>query len=213
MRTWAILPIKPFDLAKTRLAMALSPSERASLAERWYRHVLGAAQATREIDDVMVISRDARALAIAREMDAYTARERLPDDGAPSLNAALTQATERALHVVRSLDAVLLLPADLPLLQSADLAAMVALAGRGAAVVIAPDGKGDGTNAMLVRPPAMFPYMYGVGSFARHTAAAWAAGARVEVYRSERLMLDIDVPRDLALYYAHTQGETAWQTG
>ena len=80
-------------------------------------------------------------------------------------------------------------------------------------VVIAADRVGEGTNAMLVRPPGLFPYAYGIGSFALHRAAAEAAGARVETYHSEQLMLDIDVPDDLALYYTHVGEMELWQTG
>ena len=68
---------------------------------------------------------------------------------------------------------------------------------------------------MLVRPPGLFPYAYGQGSFHRHVTLASEAGATVKVYHSERLALDIDVPADLEAYYrlsgseALTPGSTA----
>jgi 2-phospho-L-lactate guanylyltransferase len=205
MDVWAIIPVKPFGEAKTRLASALLPSERERLASVWFRHVLYVAQTTPSITETLVVSRDERALALARDHGARTLRE-----SGVGLNAAFTQATAEAR---RHADAVLLLPADLPLLHVDDLATMIGLAesplDSGSitdplserSLIIAADRKDDGTNAMLVCPPGLIAYSYGVGSFGRHVAAAEAVGARVAVYRSPRLMLDIDVPDDLALYY------------
>jgi 2-phospho-L-lactate guanylyltransferase len=96
--------------------------------------------------------------------------------------------------------AVLILPADLPLLSAEDLTAMIDLGRANNTVVIATDQNGDGTNAMLVRPPGLLTYAYGPGSYERHKLAAEAEGATVKTYTSERLSLDIDYPEDLERY-------------
>jgi 2-phospho-L-lactate guanylyltransferase (CobY/MobA/RfbA family) len=53
---------------------------------------------------------------------------------------------------------------------------------------------------MFVRPPGLFPYTYGPGSYERHKQLAQDAGAELKIYRSERLLLDIDIPADLQSY-------------
>jgi len=67
---------------------------------------------------------------------------------------------------------------------------------------LATDQQGDGTNAMFMRPPGLIPYAYGIGSFERHYQMAVEAGADVQVYRSDRMMLDVDLPSDLETYNA-----------
>lgn len=198
MTLWAIIPVKPLTSAKSRLAQALTPEQRAALAERLFRGVVSAARAAPEVNGVLVISRDPRALAIARDLGAHTVQE----SGQPELNSALMRATQ----VVQGWHggAVLILPADLPLIAAEDVSGMARMGMDKWSVVIATDRAEDGTNAMLVRPPGLFPYAYGVGSFGRHIHAAREAGAAVKRYHSDRLTLDIDLPADLEAYQQAT---------
>jgi 2-phospho-L-lactate guanylyltransferase len=192
---WAIIPVKPLTRSKSRLADVLSPDERQQLSEMMFRRVLTAVKTAPQIAGSLVISRDTRALAIARDLNAHTVQE----SGAPELNNALMRATQ-VVGGWRG-GAVLILPADLPLITPEDVSEMCALGMDSDTVVIATDFEQDGTNAMLVRPPGLFPYAYGKGSFHRHVTLAHEAGAAVRVYHSERLALDIDVPADLEAYY------------
>ena len=195
MSLWAIIPVKPLKNAKSRLTPVLSPDQRFDLAQAMFRHVLSVTTTIQQVTGVLVISRDTKALAIAREMGAKTLQE-----GAMSnLNPALLRAT----MVVKSwrADSVLVLPADLPFINAEDLRAMIRLAAD-RSVVIATDRNRDGTNALLVRPPLAIEYDYGCGSYARHIRLARSAGLIVREFQSERLSLDIDVPADLREYQA-----------
>lgn len=194
MSVWAIIPVKPFIRAKSRLADVLSPEERQQLAETMLRHVIGVVRDVPAVTGTLVISRDPKALAIARDCGAQTVQE----SGTPELNAALARATS----VIASWGggAVLVLPADLPFIAPDDVVQMVELGTESKTVVIATDRNEDGTNAMLVRPPGLIPYAYGTGSYRRHVMSAHFAGAVLKVYESERLMVDIDTPEDLAYY-------------
>ncbi len=191
---WAIIPVKPLVNAKSRLSEALAPDERRKLAEDMLRRIVSVTTSVPQIAGTLVISRDSKALAIARELGVRTVME----SGQPELNAALMRATAQVIRWKGS--GVLILPADLPLVMAEDLQGMIALARDLFSVVIATDRNEDGTNAMLVRPPGLFEYAYGPGSYKRHIERARAANATVEIYQSERLMLDIDLPEDLAHY-------------
>ena len=193
MSLWAIIPVKPLKNAKSRLSPVLQPDQRFELAQAMLRHVLSVTMSVRQVTGVLVISRDTKALAIARESGAKTLQE-----GAMSnLNPALMRAT----MVVQSwrADAVLVLPADLPFINSQDIRGMIGLA-VDRSIVIATDGASDGTNALLVRPPGAIEFQYGPGSFQRHIGSARAAGLQAFTYESDRLALDIDLPDDLATY-------------
>jgi 2-phospho-L-lactate guanylyltransferase len=141
-----------------------------------------------------VVSRDPKALAIARELGAKTVQE----SGPAELNLALTRATE----VVRiwGATAVLVLPADLPFITKGDISSIAEMGRMGTTVVIATDHEENGTNALLVRPAALIPYAYGDKSYEYHTIAAKLADADLKIYESENIKLDIDVPADLEEY-------------
>lgn len=194
MSLWVIVPVKPLNRAKSRLASVLSPETRAGFAEAMLRHVLTVTAEVPQVTGTLVISRDTKALSIARDLGAKTLQESSGSD----LNPALNRATE----VIRAWggSAVLILPADLPFIQVEDITNVAELGMMGMTVVLTPDKLNDGTNAMLIRPVGLIGYQYGEGSFALHERAALAAGAAVEVYESDTLKLDIDVPADLAAY-------------
>lgn len=193
MTLWAIVPVKPLRHGKSRLSGTLSEDERALLNEKLLEHTLTTLAGLKELEQVLVVSRDTRALTLARKHGARTVRE----DGQPHLNTALTRATVVAkLHATRG---VLILPADLPLLAREDILALIERATNPPVVVIAPDRHGKGTNALLMSPAGLIEYDFGEDSFKRHCDRAKKAGARLEVVKLHSLGLDLDLPEDLVL--------------
>ncbi len=193
---WAIVPVKPFRQAKSRLRPVLDAEQRAALSRDFLGHALGVLARVPSIARTLVVSRDPVALAAARDLGAAT----LDEDGAVGLNAALQRATRAA--VAGRARAVLVLPSDLPLLEPADVEQLLAEAGDGPVVAIVPDRHEQGTNALLVRPPGGLEYAFGEGSFARHQVLARKTGACVRICRLPRAALDVDVPDDWVLYQA-----------
>jgi 2-phospho-L-lactate/phosphoenolpyruvate guanylyltransferase len=200
MSTWVIIPVKPLRLAKSRLSEVMSPEDRQKMAEAMLRHVLKVVSTVRQVTGTLVISRDNHALAIAREYGAKTIQE----SGAPELNTALMRATS----IIGSwrADAVLILPADLPLIAADDVREIITI-GQAShpSVVIATDRNKDGTNALYVQPPGLIQYSYGENSFQSHAVLARDAGAEVNIYQSDRLLQDIDLPEDIENYVRMTQ--------
>jgi len=193
MTLWAIVPVKPLQRGKSRLAGALHPSERAGLNRLLLERTVKTLTELKEVEEVLVVSRDSSALALARELGARTVQE----DGAPSLNIALRRAT--VVAQVYASRGVLVIPADLPLLTAADVAALLARATDPPVVVIAPDRHHRGTNALLLSPADLIDYDFGDNSFSRHCERARRAGARLEVVELPSLGLDLDLPEDLEL--------------
>jgi 2-phospho-L-lactate guanylyltransferase len=194
MSIWAIVPVKPFSRAKSRLASVLSPQERARLSREFFEHVLQTLARVPAITQTMVVSRDSSALALARTYKAYTVTE----SGAPDLNRALHRATEVALKL--GARAVLILSSDLPLLADKEVQQLVEADGAAPSVVVGPDRRKLGTNALCVRPPGIIEYGFGENSYDTHRARAAQAGARVRVCYLPGIALDIDVPDDLSAY-------------
>ena len=193
MTLWAIVPVKPLRHGKSRLSGTLSEDERTQLNESLLEHTLETLANLKELEQVLVVSRDPHALAIARKHGARTVRE----DGSPHLNTALARATIVAkLHATRG---VLILPADLPLLTRDDILALIERATNPPVVVIAPDRREKGTNALLMSPAGLIEYDFGEGSYQRHCKRAKKAGARLEIVKLPSLGLDLDLPEDLEL--------------
>jgi 2-phospho-L-lactate/phosphoenolpyruvate guanylyltransferase len=191
---WAIVPVKPFNRSKSRLAGVLSAKQRESLSRQMLEQTLQTLKQVQEITGILVISRDTAALALARQYEAQTVQE----TGTPELNEALTRATQVVVATWNA-RSVLVLASDIPLLRAQDVREVVALSDT-IGVVLASDRRHDGTNALLVRPPSLIPYQYGEGSFQRHIQESRSIGIEPKVYESPTLSLDIDVPNDLDLY-------------
>lgn len=196
MALWAIVPVKPLRYGKSRLAGVLTQDERAALNTRLLSHTIDTLRSIPEIDQVLVISRDPGALALARDHGARTVQE----NGSPELNRALARATVVAKsHIIRG---VLIVPADLPLLTPEDVRTMMERAKDPPVVVVAPDRHRLGTNALLISPVGLIGYDFGPGSFQRHCDRAIQIGAHLEVCELPSLALDVDLPEDLDIVEA-----------
>ena len=193
MALWAIVPVKPLRRGKSRLAKVISAEERAELNQYLLEHTIQVLSTIDEIEHILVISRDTEALALARDLGARTVQEY----GSPGLNTALA----RAIAIATSYGScgILIIPADLPRLDADDLKRILVHRKQPPVVVIAPDRKREGTNALLVCPPDLIEFRYGPGSFEKHCQVAKEAGIRLEICDLASLELDLDEPEDLAL--------------
>jgi len=193
MTLWAIVPVKPLRRGKSRLAGVLSEEQRTELNRNLLQNTLKTLAEIKELEEVLVISRDPAALTIARNYGARTVRE----DGQPELNTALKRAT--AIAQVYAIRGVLVLPADLPLISREDVQTLIERAVDPPVIVIAPDRHETGTNALLISPSGLIEYDFGENSFQRHCERARNAGARLEIVNLPSLGLDLDLPEDLEL--------------
>jgi 2-phospho-L-lactate guanylyltransferase len=208
---WAIVPVKPFRQAKSRLASVLGDEERLVLSREMLRTVLAALTGVSRVERTLVVSRDPEALSLGRQLGARTLSERsrfASRRGPPiDLNQALVLATKAAVGSGAS--AILVLPADLPLVTVQDVQALIELAEPPPVVVLSPDRRRDGTNALLASPASLIEYAFGQASYDRHRAAVLAAGARLAVCDRPGLALDLDLPEDLGLFRQALGGRAA----
>lgn len=192
MSTLAVLPVKSFGAAKQRLAPALGAGSRRALAEAMLSDVLSSLGRVAELDEVVVVTADPVAEAAALGSGARV----LPDTEQAGQSPAARLGVGYALS--RGVERVLLVPGDTPLLDPAEVAALLRRADRERlAVVVVPDRHGKGTNALLLRPPEAIAPSFGPGSLARHRGAAAAAGVAHVVAELPSLTLDIDTDDDL----------------
>ncbi len=211
MSLWAIVPVKPLRRGKSRLAGVLTDEERTFINYAMLKNTLKALKATPEVDHILVVSRDPSALALARDFDAKTLQE---DGRSDNLNLSLKRAT--VVAQLYAAQRVLVVTADLPLIDPDGIRAMIQMAENPPVVVIAPDIRRTGTNAILVSPAGLIDYQFGPDAFFRHMEQAQKYHVRVEVCESPVLGLDLDLPEDLDLlrqqdglqYFTHNEIKT-----
>ena len=192
----ALLPAKRFDTAKSRLSERLSPAHRQRLAQQFFDHVLGVLSNCPGIASTTVLTdgSDVADRAAARRANV------LMDGAEPGLGRRVDHALDRL--GTRGVTRVLVLMGDLPHLSVADVESVLA-AGRDHDFVLAPDGKDQGTNALLLSLPRRGPTHFGtIDSFPRHRADATHLGASLAVVERPGLSFDVDGVDDLARFLA-----------
>lgn len=175
--------------AKRRLRDVLAPTEREALSRAMLADVLAACRGTAA--DVLVVT---ESVAVARQARASGATVHQTE-------ARGTRACARIgidVAATRGATAVLVLPADLPLLRGADIRRVIAAGAKDGVVVVA-DRRGQGTNALLLRPVHAIPALFGPASFAAHLDAARGRDLRIRTPRIAGVRLDVDTADDLRL--------------
>lgn len=188
MRVCAVVPVKDLRETKSRLSPILDPGCRAGLT----LYMMGRVVSTLKeagIEEVCVVSPDRLVLEEAAKKGAAPLRQE-----SRGLNPALEEGRRWARE--RGADALLVVPADLPLLDPEDIRAVLE-AGEDSDVVVSPDGARVGTNALLLRPPDAIPFSFGLGSFGAHLRAAKEVGLPAIVCEREHLAFDLDTGQDL----------------
>ena len=197
-RTWAIVPLRGLEDAKTRLGAELDAEERLELVVAMASRTLAAARDAVRLRGIVLVTADPAAARLAEAFGATTLVQRLP-----GLNAAIREA--RSLAVEAGATAILVLPIDLPAIDARAIddivdqaaTAVTASGPAGRPVVAAvPDHHGSGTNALLVAPPDAIEPAFGELSFTAHRQAAAAAGARWMALGGP-LGTDVDTGADL----------------
>lgn len=188
---WAVVPIKPKGQAKSRLAGVLPTSACAALFKAMLHDVLASLSACDAIDGVLLVTSARRGRALARKFNAGL----FEDDGTVGLNGALDKAARHLQQ--KNVGRLLLLHGDLPAITPQEIQFMLAQHRDTPGMTIAPDLAEQGTNAMLVSPPDLLAFSYGINSFQRHWQAAQMLGIEPTVVRLPGIGLDIDEPADL----------------
>ena len=198
-----LVPVKNLSEAKQRLSPILTPEERFALARAMCQDVLEALARWRKRPAVGVVTSDpfARTLAVRFEFEV------IADDH----NFGETSAIEMATAVCRERGATstLVFPADIPLIETAELQTIADAAPTGGAVLV-PDAAGRGTNAAWRSPGDLFPLRFGNDSFLSHLAAANATRLPCVVLVLPGIARDVDRPEDLR-EIAAARGETRSQ--
>lgn len=137
----------------------------------------------------VVVSTDRKVHKFAENFEAIPIAE-----SQPGLNQAVSEAVQWCIQ--HGAVSALILPADIPLITPRVLSRIISV-GQRVSVVISPSRNGNGTNALLLKPPDAISTFYGIQSFQLHIQEVLAKGLDFQTFKSPKLALDIDTAEDL----------------
>lgn len=199
---WAAVPFKGPVGSKRRLSGILDADERTRLSQAMFEIVVGALLQVDAIDAILIVTPSRQFGASSNRGHIYVIQQDAPPEDGSGPSDGLNQAVRIAQQLAARgrADKLLVVPADLPLLASSDLTAMLD-AGTDAAVAIAPDRERRGTNALLLSPPTAIAPAFGDGSFLHHHRLGRSASLSVTSVERAGLMVDLDTPADVEFLY------------
>ncbi|MFX1519572.1 MAG: 2-phospho-L-lactate guanylyltransferase [Promethearchaeota archaeon] len=200
MDTYALIPMKKLGNSKTRISN-ISPEARKSLTKAMLTDTIQSALEAKSISETFVMSPDHDIIKLAEKLGAKTILEK--DER--GLNVAVSEGTDELEK--HGAEGVMVILGDLPLLTSRLLDLLIKKAISQPWVVIAPS-KDNGTNILLRTPPKVIPHVYyGQNSSIIHIRIAQYYHISYTVFRSPRLMIDIDTLQDFALIRKYESGK------
>ena len=192
--------MKPLEAAKSRLAPKLAAGERRALALNLLLRVVRCASRA-SLNSVWVVGGGAVVRELAEEAVALWLEDQMPD-----LNSCLAHCFKVAFQLQL---AALYLSGDLPLVDWPEIHDLAGSLRPNTDLVICPDERGEGTNALLVPVGSPIQPSLGPGSFQRHLQAACSLGLKVTLYQSPGLAFDLDTPLDLVALEERSPGTLA----
>ncbi len=186
---WLLIPVKSLRCGKRRLETALSAAERMCLNEFFLRRMLTVAAGFPGLERTAIVSDADDSLSLAAKLGAGTIRTAQTE-----LNAALTDGRDDLRR--RGAERIVMLPVDLPLIESCDIRELAVLGGQHP-VVISPDRNGTGTNALALHADVSFSFRFGSGSYRSHQDEARRCGVVPLLHENAAIAQDVDLPADL----------------
>lgn len=196
MKARALVPLKDLVDAKSRLSGLLRPAERRALAQAMAEDVLLTLNQHPDFDQLILLSDDPAAAMLAEKYGAEHWPERAL--GCRGLNEVIAGACDRLF--AQSARPVVVLHADLPCLEGADLTAILAALSIHSGLIVACDRHGVGTNLLAFGVDARPEFLFGLDSCAKHCASAEQRDFPSLVVHRPGIALDIDVPEDIQLF-------------
>lgn len=189
LRTGAIIPVKTFSRAKTRLN--LSPEKTEKICEAMLESVLQNVTSSSLIEKTVLVSRDEKALKIGKKFGAHG----IYDESEQGVNNAVFLADNYFSQ--EGFEATMVFPQDIPLVQSEDIETLFQMRTSDRCVLVVPSRKFDGTNALFRIPANVMETHYDEDSHKIHLNTAEKRNAHSALVLIRRMMLDIDDQSDL----------------
>lgn len=189
MKIAAIIPVKTFANAKTRLE--LSTEKRQTLCEIMLEEILSTLAISPLINKIIMVSKDSTALEIGKKYDVV----QIIDEYEKGVNEAVALADRYALE--NNFDATIVFPQDIPFIKTQDVEFMLKFQSPPNFAIVVPSRRFDGTNALVRMPANLMETHYDEDSYKIHMDTAKRHTRNVALVFVKRIMWDVDNKEDL----------------
>ena len=189
MKTYAIIPVKSFSKAKTRLNIPQTKKE--SVCKAMLEEVLRTLSKCKSIDDIVIVSKDDTAIKLSKP---FCSMQIFDDD------LGVNQAVHLADQYISNLECScsVIFPQDIPMMESSDIDSLLGFLKSKNSVILVPSRQFNGTNALVRYYASSMKTQYDKGSYSYQLDAAKSVTQNISLALIRRIMLDIDDELDLA---------------
>ncbi|MDH3657430.1 MAG: 2-phospho-L-lactate guanylyltransferase [Nitrosopumilus sp.] len=189
MKIAAIIPVKTFSKAKTRLD--LSPHQKENLCKIMLEEILHTVSISPQIEKIIIVTKEEKAIEIGKKFNAIT----IIDEKEESVNSAVALADKYLLE--NGLDVSIVFPQDIPYIKTQDIDFMLNYKAPPNFVIVVPSRRFDGTNALVRMPVDLMETHYDEDSYKIHMNTAKEHTLNVALIFVKRIMWDVDNDEDL----------------
>ena len=147
-----------------------------------------------ELSGIAVVTLDPSIATLAGKYGAQVFADGAGDGHARAVNAAAARLDGAGCG------AILVLPADIPLITASEISTVIAAHRAAPALTIVQAHDGRGSNAVMVSPPCAVPFAFGENSFSGYVENARRRGIEPTILTLPGIRFDIDNAADLALF-------------
>jgi len=185
----AIIPVKTFSKAKTRLNLSLD--QKLELCKIMLEEVVSTVFNYKKIDKILVVSKDEEALKLTKKFGVID----IFDNEESGVNHAVSLAD---VYLEKNdYEASIVFPQDIPFLQEEDIDILLNYQKYPKSVVIVPSRRFDGTNALLRTPVNLMETHYDEDSYKIHLEVGKSLTSNTSLVLLRRIMMDVDNNEDL----------------
>ena len=189
MKIAAIIPVKTFSNAKTRLD--LSPQKIEGLCKIMLEEILHTISISPQIEKIILVTKEEKAIEIGKKFNVIIIR----DEKEESVNSAVALADKYLLE--NKFDVSIVFPQDIPYIKTQDIDFMLKYMARPNFAIIIPSRRFDGTNALVRMPIDLMKTHYDEDSYKIHMNTAKEYTLNVAMVFVKRIMWDVDNKEDL----------------
>ncbi|MBC8250279.1 MAG: 2-phospho-L-lactate guanylyltransferase [Candidatus Nitrosopelagicus sp.] len=188
MKASIIIPVKRFQISKTRLK--LSKEKTKELCMLLLEEVIKTVSRSGLIDEIIVVTNEEQVSSVIKKYDC----KKIQDEDETSVNNAIKLAEKYLIE--NEFTHSIVLPLDVPFFYSEDLEKLLNFSSE-KSVIIVPSRHFDGTNALVRAPINSMKPRYDEGSHRVQIESAKKNNVKISIGLIYRLMLDIDSMEDL----------------
>ena len=189
MKIAAIIPVKTFSKAKTRIE--LSSQQKEDLCKIMLEEILHILSISPQIEKIVMVTKEEKALEMGKKFNAVS----IIDNEEKNVNSAVALADKYLLE--NDFDASIVFPQDIPYIKTQDIDFILNYKIPPNFAIVVPSRRFDGTNALVRMPVDLMATHYDEDSYKIHMNTAKEHTLNVAMVFVKRIMWDVDNADDL----------------